>query len=202
MEEGQAIRLLKAGDLAGLDALSRQYYDRAVRAAYLILHDRAEAEDIVQNAFLHAYDKIHQLASDRFGPWFLRSVVHAAIKAARKQQRQVSLSAPAGEADQSFEDLLEDRLPSPETQVEQAELRQAVWEALQRLSVEQRAAVVMKYYLGFSEAEIMAELHQPLSTVKGRLYAARQRLKDLLRPSHANGQSTPKQPSASAEEEE
>lgn len=182
MDEQQAILLLKKGDLAGLDMLVQQYYFRAVKTAYLILQDRDEAEDIVQTAFLHACDKIDQLASDRFGPWFLRSVVHAAIKAGKKHSRQISLNAEKGAETQSFEDLLEDRRPSPEALVEISELSQEVWQALGQLSPDQRAAVVLKYYLDKSELEISAELKHPVSTVKWRLYAARQRLRDLLHP--------------------
>src|SRR5512136_1177760 len=99
MEEKQAVRLLKDGDLKGLDILTELYYFRAVKTAYLIVQDRYEAEDIAQNAFLHACEKIDQLASDRFGPWFLRSVVNASIKAARKQKKRISLNAETeGEA--------------------------------------------------------------------------------------------------------
>src|SRR5512139_102189 len=92
MDELGAIDLLKEGDLQGLETLAQLYYFRAVKAAYLIVQDRAEAEDIVQDAFLHACEKIHQLSSDRFGPWFLRSVVNASIKSARKQKSQLSFS--------------------------------------------------------------------------------------------------------------
>ena len=182
MDEQQAINLLKRGDLKGLDVLVPLYYTRAVKTAYLIVQDRDEAEDIVQNAFLHACEKISQLAADRFGPWFLRSVVNASIKAARRQKRQVSLSAQVGEAPQALEDLLVDRQLSPEAQVETSELSQAVWRALQALSPGQRAAVVMKYYLEMSEAELTGEFNQPVSTVKWRLYTARQKLRNLLHP--------------------
>jgi RNA polymerase sigma-70 factor (ECF subfamily) len=132
MEEKQAIDLLKLGDLQGFETLIQLYYFQAVKTAYLIVQDREEAEDIVQTAFLHASEKIDQLVSDRFGPWFLRSVVNASIKVARKQKRQVSLDTEGvGEA-QTLEEILDDRQPSPETQVEMGELSQAVWQALRQ----------------------------------------------------------------------
>ena len=194
MEEQQAIRLLKQGDLQGLDTLTQLYYFRAVKSAYLIVQDRGEAEDIVQNAFLHACKKIDQLAADRFGPWFLRIVINTSLKVARKQKKQVSLSIETGEEAQTLEDLLVDRQPSPETQVETEELSQEIWQALQRLSADQRAAVVLKYYLDKSEVEMTAELDVPVSTIKWRLYAARERLKDLLRPYFFPPKSSPTQP--------
>jgi len=182
MEEHQAVQLLKKGDLQGLDTLVQLYYFRAVKTAYLILQDRAAAEDIVQNAFLHACEKIAQLSSDRFGPWFLRSVVNASLKAARRQKTQLSLSAEVDRDDQSLEDLLADQRPTPESQVEMDELAQEVRQALRRLPAEQRAALVLKYYLELSEVEMVVQLNRPLSTIKWRLYSARQRLKDLLQP--------------------
>lgn len=202
MDEQQAIRILKGGDLAGLDTLTQLYYFRAVKTAYLIVQDRAEAEDIVQSAFVHAYHRIDQLASESFGPWFMRSVINAAIKAAQKQKRQVSLSAETGVEALSFEDLLIDQQPSPEVMVEMDELSQEVWQALHRLPADQRAAVVLKYYLGMSEAEMTAELNQPLSTIKWRLYAARQRLKNMLRPYIFSSKSNLKQSAYSSRKQE
>jgi RNA polymerase sigma-70 factor (ECF subfamily) len=201
MEEQQAVRLLKDGDLKGLDHLVQLYYFRAVKTAYLIVQDRDEAEDIVQNAFMHACEKIDQLASNRFGPWFLRSVVNTSIKVARKLAKQVSLNAETGDETLTLEDVLVDRQPSPETQVEMGELTQQVWQALRQLSADQRAAVVLKYYLDLSEVEMTAELKRPVSTIKWRLYAARERLKDLLRP-HIFPPHTNPQPSASPSDEQ
>jgi RNA polymerase sigma-70 factor (ECF subfamily) len=202
MEEQHAIRLLKAGDLKGLDPLIQLYYFRAVKTAYLIVQYRDEAEDIVQNAFLHACKKINQLASDRFGPWFLRSVMHASIKVARKQKKLISLNTETDDEAQTLEDLLVDRQPSPETQVEKEELAQKVWQALRQLTADQRAAVVLKYYLDMSEVEMTAELNRPVSTIKWRLYAARERLKDLLRPYFFQTQSNPTQKPCVPEKEE
>jgi len=130
MEEQEAIARLKRGDIGGLEALVRRYQVRAVRTAYLITHDRALAEDIVQAAFLRAYERIGQFDAGRsFGPWFLRSVVNDAVKAAARRKRQVSLKAsPEGEG-ASLADLLADPAPGPDDLVEAAELRRIVWDA-------------------------------------------------------------------------
>ncbi|MBN2145960.1 MAG: sigma-70 family RNA polymerase sigma factor [Anaerolineales bacterium] len=201
MEELEAICLLKRGDLNGLDPLVQLYYFPAVKAAYLIVQDRAAAEDIVQDAFLHACQKIDQLASDRFGPWFLRSVVHAAIKAARKQKKLLSLDA-AGDQAQSLEDVLIDRQPSPETLAEVRDRSRQVWQALSRLPAEQRAAVVLKYYLELSEKEMSRVLHCPLTTIKWRLYAARQRLRQLLPADFFPVESSPRSSSYVSQKQE
>lgn len=183
MEEHEAIAQLKRGDIGGLEALVRKYQVQAVRTAYLITRDRALAEDIVQAAFLRAYERIGQFDARRpFGPWFLRSVVNDAVKAATRRERQVSLEAnPEGE-ETSLAELLADPGPGPDDLVEAAELRQTVWAALGKLPPTQRAAIVLRYYLGLSEAEMADELACPPGTVKWRLHAARKHLQTLLRP--------------------
>jgi len=179
VEEKQAIALLKCGDPAGLELLVNLHQLQAVRAAALITGDRALAEDIVQGAFIRAAERIGQFDSQRtFGPWFLRSVVHDAIKAANRQKRQVSLDDEVQEGLA----LLVDPALLPEERVESAETSQAVWRALESLPPNQRAAVVLRYYLGMGEHEMAVELRSPAGTVKWWLHAARKRLEKLLRP--------------------
>jgi RNA polymerase sigma-70 factor (ECF subfamily) len=181
VDERQAIRRMKRGDIGGLAMLVRRYEVQAVRTAYLITHDRVLAEDVVQSAFLRAYQRIDQFDDTRpFAPWFLRSVVNAAIQAARRQQRDLSLDAPALE-DVTFADLLPDTSPGPDDEIERAELRAAVWAALEKLSPEQRATVVMRYFLDLSDDEMSGELDCSPVTVRWRLHAARKQLRVLLR---------------------
>ena len=183
MEEQEAVARLKRGDIGGLEALVRKYQVQAVRTAYLITRDRALAEDIVQAAFLRAYERIGQFDARRpFGPWFLRSVVNDAVKAATRRERQVSLQAGSEGEEASLADLLADPGPGPDGLVEAAEIRRAVWAALGKLPPAQRAVIVLRYYLDLSEAEMADELACPPGTVKWRLHAARKRLQTLLRP--------------------
>jgi RNA polymerase sigma-70 factor (ECF subfamily) len=179
----QAIARLKRGDPGGLEALVRRYQVQAVHAAYLIVRDRSLAEDIVQSAFLRAAEKIGQFDGQRpFGPWFLRSVVNAALKAGQRQQRLVSLEADPDGNGFSLAEWLADPAPHPEALVETDETRRAVWQALGQLTPEQRAAIVLRHFLELSEAEMTEAMQRPPSTIKWRLHAARQRLRKLLRP--------------------
>jgi RNA polymerase sigma-70 factor (ECF subfamily) len=173
MTEREAVALLKSGEISGLESLVRLYQVRAIRAAYVIVQDRAAAEDIVQTAFLTAYERIGQFDASRpFGPWFLRSVVNLAIKAARQRQRLVTLDE--NDAAQNHVLLAPDLTDTAET-------REAVWLALQQLSPEQRAAIILHYYLDLSEAEIAHEMAAPHGTIKWRLHMARRKLRLLLR---------------------
>jgi RNA polymerase sigma-70 factor (ECF subfamily) len=182
MEEQQAVLLLKKGDLRGLETLVRLYYFQAVRAAYLIIRDSAQAEDIVQAAFINAVEKIDQLTSDRFGAWFHRSVINAAIKATNKQKNLLSIDEGEDENMRFLASWLIDPNPSPEEMIETTDLRQGIWKALAKLTPNERAVVVSKYYLGLSEVEIAQHYNTPLSTVKWRLFRAREKLRTLLIP--------------------
>lgn len=199
MDETQAIAALKRGDPAGLETLVRGYQLRALRAAILIVRDRPLAEDLVQTAFLRAYDRIEQFDANRpFGPWFLRSVVNDAIKAAARQARHRSLEEPAGDAGEAAEDaqdaallaeLLADPGPGPEALAETAETRRAVWRALGQLPPAERGAIVRRYYLDQGEREMAAALNAPPGTIKWRLHRARERLRAWLTPALAEAPS-------------
>jgi RNA polymerase sigma-70 factor (ECF subfamily) len=198
LAERQAIAALKRGDPNGLEVLVRRYQVRAIRAAYLIVRDRAAAEDIVQAAFVRAYDRIAQFDAARpFGPWFLRGVVNDSLKAATRRARHVSLETPLGadgDLDAAAETLAErlaDPGPGPEDLAEAADRQQAVWRALGRLSAAERGAIVLRYYLGRGEHEMAAELGAPPGTVKWRLHAARQRLRAWLAPALGVSAETP-----------
>lgn len=180
MEEHRAIALLRQGDLRGLEFLVHRYYLQATRAAFLVLGDRDQAEDIVQAAFLRAAQRIGQLRGERFGPWFLRSVVNDAVKTAKKQKRFVALDGESDDDAGALARWLVDPGAGLEELVLRGEEQRAVRAALQRLAPGQRAALVMRYYLEMSEAEMTGVLGLPLSTVKGRLFRARERLRAWL----------------------
>jgi RNA polymerase sigma factor (sigma-70 family) len=122
MEEQDAIARLRRGGIGGLEWLVRCYQTPALRAATLVTRDRPLAEDVVQAAFLRAYERIGQFAPDRpFGPWFRRSVVNAAARAAARQARQVSLDGDAdGDAETPVRQL-RDPGRTPEALVDRAE---------------------------------------------------------------------------------
>ncbi len=179
MDERGAIERLKRGDVGGLEALVRAYHDRAQRAAYLVVRDRALAEDVVQEAFVHAYEKIVRFDSSKpFGPWFVKMVVNDAVRAASRRES----TFPVRDGGEKSIARLADPGKGPEELAEEAETRRNVWAALGALPPAQRAAVVQRYYLGMSEAEMSESGSSPPGTIKSRLNAARKSLKRLLKP--------------------
>jgi RNA polymerase sigma-70 factor (ECF subfamily) len=176
MKESEAIARLKSGDIAGLETLVKLYQERALRASYLISYDYALAEDVVQGAFLRAYERISQFDNSRsFGPWFLRSVVNDTLMAVTRR-RTVPVDALPDPENASTAELETDVAQL----LEAAETREAVWRAIGQLSPGQRAAVVMRYYLDLSDTEAAARLAVPPGTIRRRLHDARERLRHLL----------------------
>jgi len=181
MDEDQAIALLKSGNIAGLAVLVERYQLEAIRTAFLIVRDRAAAEDIVQSAFLRIYDRIEQFDQTRpFRPYFLRVVANAAIRRARQQNRTISIEAEVSENVRLL-DSMADNNPSPEELLEQTETEAEVAALLAQLPPEQRAVLVLKHYVGLTGAEIADQLDIPAGTVRWRLHAARQFLRGVVR---------------------
>ncbi len=188
MDEREAIDRLKKGDIGALETLVRRYHARAGRAAYLIVRDHTLAEDVAQGAFVRAYERIGGFDEGRpFGPWFMRIVVNEAVGAARGRGRVSSYDEGGADAPESW---LADPAAGPHELAEEAERRERVWAAMAKLPPAQRAAIVQRYYLGMSEAEMGEDAGRPLGTIKSRLYAARRGLSRLLR-SQARGTSAP-----------
>jgi len=178
MDEQTAIQRLKQGDIGGLEFLVQQHQVRAVRTAYLITRDAALAEDVAQDCFIRAYHAIGGFDAGRpFAPWFFRSVVHAAIKAAQKADQQVMVEP---DVDESWFEKLLGQAESVEDGAEALARQQEIWNALQQLSLRQRAMVVQRYYLDMSEKEMAAQGDVAPGTVKWLLNAARERLRILL----------------------
>jgi len=191
MSEQQAIRLLKQGDIQGLATLVQNNQVKSVQAAFLITHDRDLAEDIVQDAFLQTYRKIAQFDENRpFGPWFLRIVVNAAIKAAQRQRKFMPYEEP--ESGNPIKEWLIDPSRSPEKITESIETSELVWQALKQLTPNQRAVVVLRYFLEKSEREMIQKLGQPSTSIKWWLHIARKRLQQFLQP-HVPGEPVKKE---------
>jgi RNA polymerase sigma-70 factor, ECF subfamily len=184
VDEKQAIQRLKQGDIGGLECLVACHQVKAVRTAYLITRDAGLAEDIVQDSFLQAYRAMHGFDATRpFEPWFMRSVINAAVKSMQRSARQVPLSGTSQvgeEADESVLAELAARVESVESQVESIEVQNQIWDAMQKLSPRQRAVIVQRYFLEMSEKEMAEEAGSTVGTVKWMLNAARERLRGLL----------------------
>jgi RNA polymerase sigma-70 factor, ECF subfamily len=153
-DERARVRGAQSGSVSDLETLFRNHWPRAYRAAYLVTHDTAAAEDIAQESFLAAIRALDTFDRRRpFGPWLHRIVVNRAIDwtRARRLRSEVELT---------------ESLPAPNRN---ETVGGEVLAGLGRLSPEHRAVLVMRYLLEFTPGEIAEALHLPRGTVNSRL---------------------------------
>jgi RNA polymerase sigma factor (sigma-70 family) len=160
------------------DRALAELYDRFGRVAYglalRILRDEALAQDAVQDAFLAVWRSADRFLAERAkaSTWILTLVHRRAVDLVRREDRR------HGEPLESA--------PEPATSVsleEEAALgfqRKVVREALLRLPAEQREALELGYYGGLTQSELAERLHQPLGTIKSRMFTGLARLRELL----------------------
>jgi RNA polymerase sigma-70 factor, ECF subfamily len=154
-EEAALVRGAQAGSVPDFEALFRAHWPRAYRAAYLVVHDAAAAEDIAQEAFLSATRALGRFDRRRpFGPWLHRIVVNRAIDWARAR----ALRPEARD---------EQELAAPE--IPPNSLSEEVVAALGALSPEHRAVIVLRHLLEYTPGEIAELLELPRGTVNSRL---------------------------------
>jgi RNA polymerase sigma-70 factor (ECF subfamily) len=138
------------------------------------------AEDVAQSAFVKVAERIHQFDEERpFAPWFFRIVINDALKAAQKQKHGLSLD-DLDEPKAQLARWLTDPSPQPEQLLEEKQTRENILKAIHSLPPEQRAVVVMRYFLDLSEADMSVKMERPISTIKWWLRDARNRLRKSM----------------------
>jgi len=156
-----------------------RYQDRLYNTVYRLLGNAEDARDVVQEACLHAYQALDAFKHDsQFFTWLYRIAVNTAISWKRKHRSVLSLNT--GQADATLEPHDSSESIQPGYAMEQAERERQVQEALNRLSAEHRAVLVLKDMEG-EKYEAMAEILQvPIGTIRSRLHRARLELRTLL----------------------
>jgi RNA polymerase sigma-70 factor (ECF subfamily) len=157
-DERAWVRGAQAGSVSDLEALFREHWPRAYRAAYLVVHDAAAAEDIAQEAFVSALRALDRFDRRRpFGPWLHRIVVNRAIDWTRARTLRRELGdEPLATVEAG---------PEPPTEI----LSKGIVAALADLSPEHRAVIVLRYVLEYTPGEISELLELPRGTVNSRL---------------------------------
>ncbi len=157
-----------------LEAWLNESYVGSFRTACLILGNRADAEEAVQDAFLRAWRFRDSLASvPSIKPWLYRVVVNACYSKLRQEIPHRDQRADA----ESLAHMATGAM-DPAQRAEQSAVADTVLEALRRLPVSLRVPVVLRYYADLSERDIALAIGRRQGTVKSRLHEARRRLSD------------------------
>ncbi|MCG0239210.1 MAG: sigma-70 family RNA polymerase sigma factor [Firmicutes bacterium] len=173
MNEVELIRRAQAGDRQSCAELFRRHAEQAVRTAYAVTRDWETAEDAVQEAFLRAFAALPSFRTDQpFRPWLYRIVVREALRLARRRQRLVPVAQLPRETE----------MPSVESEALENLRRRQIRAAVYALEERLRIPIILRYFVGLTEAEVAQVLGLRLSTVKSRLHEARRAIERQVGP--------------------
>ena len=167
-DDAALVRQARRGSADAVESLVRRHWDGAHRAAYLIVHDAAAAEDIAQEATLAAVRALDGFDRRRpFRPWLHRIVVNRSLDWLRTRARRPEVSA--------------DAVASPEhAPANDESLSEELMAALEELDPVDRALVVLRHLLGYRASELARIFDMPAATVRTRLSRALGRLRARL----------------------
>ena len=161
----------RRGDRNAFGELVTCYQTGVFNVCYRLLHERDEAEDLAQETFMRAYDRLHIFDLDReFGPWIRRIAANLCLNYLESRKVTVQLDEER-DADES---------QRPEKQVEVQERSAQIRAALLSLPPHYRVVIELRHYQELSYDEIARELQIPLSDVKSHLFRARKLLAEKL----------------------
>jgi RNA polymerase sigma-70 factor, ECF subfamily len=168
----EIVERVKAGDTALYEIIMRRYNQRLYRVARAILRDDAEAEDVMQDAYVRAFEHLHQFVGRApFSTWLTRIAVNEALGRLRFRNRNPQLGDT--EQDGEFDMNMVETSPDPEQSASRAELGQLLEEAVLGLPEQYRAVVMLRDVEELSTAETAAALDLTEQNVKVRLHRGR-----------------------------
>jgi RNA polymerase sigma-70 factor, ECF subfamily len=181
--DGTLVRASKAGDVAAFEELVKRYDSKLLRIAQHVTHNREDAQDAVQEAFLKAFQKLGQFQENsKFSTWLIRITINQALMKLRKQRRQREVSID--EDFQTEEGMLPlevaDWAPNPEQRYTASELKEILTKALQELQPGLRVVFVLRDIEGLSLGQTAETLDLTVSAVKARSWRARMQLRERL----------------------
>jgi RNA polymerase sigma-70 factor (ECF subfamily) len=183
LDERELIQRCIAGDASAFEPLVKKYRQRVWRLAFQVLHDREEAWDVAQEAFVRAF---HSLPSFRgqsaFYTWLFRITVNVATDRHRQRGAQARAFGPERVTEEEWARTTPDPGGGPEQEAARAEQRERIRHALDALPPKARTIIMLSDVEGLSYREIAEVLNCPIGTVMSRLHNARKRLKGLLGP--------------------
>jgi RNA polymerase sigma-70 factor (ECF subfamily) len=175
------------GRTAAFGELVQRYQDRLFNTVYRLLDNAEDAQDVVQDAFIHAYQSLNSFKGDSlFFTWLYRIAVNTAISWKRKRRMVLRLQLER-EDGASMEPQDVSAGHQPGYALEQAEEERLVQEALNRVSPEHRTVLILKDMEGQKYEEMAEILDVPIGTIRSRLHRARLELREVLEQMEREG---------------
>ncbi len=182
-EETLLVEAARSGDIGAFESLVRRYDRNVFRIAQHITQNREDAEDVVQDAFLKAYQNLGQFqGQSKFYTWLVRIAVNEALMRLRRRrpERMVSIDEDVKTEEDSMPREIADWSPNPEQQYTQAELKEILGKTIQGLPPSFRTVFVLRDVEGLSTEETASALELSVPAVKSRLLRARLQLRERL----------------------
>ncbi len=182
-DELKLVRAAKAGDIGAFEQLVHRYDRNVFRIAQHITQNREDAEDVVQDAFLKAYENLKNFQEQsKFYTWLVRIAVNEALMRLRRRrpERMVSLDEEVKTDEDSMPREVADWSPNPEQLYTHSELHDILTKTIQGLPSSFRTVFVLRDVEGLSTEETAEALDLSIPAVKSRLLRARLQLRERL----------------------
>jgi RNA polymerase sigma-70 factor, ECF subfamily len=185
--DAAAVERTLAGDRDAFRVLVERHSHNVFRLAYRMTGNRQDAEEVVQEAFLRAYQKLGQFAARaNFGTWVYRIAANYAIDRMRQRKKEEARRVEPAVHEQGTENdpvtLVPDASPTPERLAHNIELRKHMEVALAALSHSERTAFVMRHWEGCAIEEIAEVLKSSSGAAKNTVFRSVQKLRLALQP--------------------
>ena len=171
----ECVAQCKAGNREAFEQLVLRHKDRLYTLALRFLGDQGEAEDVAQEAFLRAYEKLEEFRGEaKFSTWLYQICRNLSLHRLDKKKEKLS--------DGLLPEVAADAGAEPLVQLLEKERHELVNWALAQLQHKFREVIVLYHQEALSYEEIADLLELPLGTIRSRLHRGRRELQDLLRP--------------------
>ncbi len=183
--DSELVTRVLGGDRNAYRPLVERYQNRVHAMVYGMIRDQEEARDIVQNAFIKAYQNLGSFRIESsFYTWLYRIAMNLAIDHCRmaKRRRTSSFEESIASRDDDGNLLEMHHTDGPQKALQRKETNQRIFAAMEELTEEQREVVLLREVEGLSYKEIADTMGVPEGTVMSRLFYARKRLQGLLAP--------------------
>src|SRR5437763_16654787 len=177
------VQAAKKGDLEAFSGLVKRYDRNIFRIAQHITHNEEDAQDVVQEAFLKAYQNLEQFqGNSKFYTWLVRIAVNEALMKLRRRKtsKTISLDEDVETEEGSMPREVADWGPNPEQLYGQSELGDILQKTIQGLPQSYRTVFVLRDIEGLSTEETAEMLNLSVPAVKSRLLRARLQLRERL----------------------
>ncbi len=187
--DADLVSRIAQGDEQALGQLYDRFGGVLYAVAYRVLAEKADAEEVVMEAFAQAWRDAPRFDAARgsVAAWLTVMTRSRALDLVRSQSRRARVTESAAREAPATAPAMSTGFASPGSSLEDTERKQAVRTALAALAAPQRVAIELAYYDGLSQSEIAERLQEPLGTIKTRMRLGMQKLRESLRPYYFEG---------------